>query len=665
MAISPMQKVAIIAPKEGLDKLLLSLQSLRHLDIRDLQKEEVWQTAFLTNQVTRPGMFSTSDGHKVLSVEEALNQILKRQQIIEGVIRQLKSFLPQKSLFQSLRQKRRQLTFNDVEIASQKSQEEELLKQIRELLEEHDDLLDKIEQLDTQQVELSKWVKLETTPDSLSRFRHIRAFVGTIPNTADNAYFKTLKAESGFKYQEIFRSETEYGILLVLHPELDIQALETIGFKQLDYPYKELPLERLAIWQKEKERVQKRQKEIEAKLGNAQSSLEALEAELEATSNHYVRELAKKQLANNQYLVAIEGWIEHSAVDTFKTNLLKEFGENIWIQETDVTEDDWENTPVKLINHPLVAPFEMITEMYALPKYHEKDPTPYLAPLYLTFFGMMVADLGYGLFMIIATGLALRAFELTKEMRRFLKFFNILGVAVSFWGVVYGSFLSYDLPIKLISTTNDVMTILVLSVVFGFITVLIGLYLFSRQKIKVKAYAEAYTSGFAWCFILLGILGLAVGNIIPAFSYLAPIGKWLAITNAVGILVISVISTKSLVGLGSGLYNLYNATGYISDLVSFTRLMALGVSGASIGAAFNMIIGMLPVLARFSIGIVLFIGLHMINLGLSLLSGYVHGARLIFVEFFGKFYEGGGRAFNPLKPTEKYFDIKNVHLEDK
>ena len=154
--------------------------------------------------------------------------------------------------------------------------------------------------------------------------------------------------------------------------------------------------------------------------------------------------------------------------------------------------------------------------------------------------------------------------------------------------------------------------------------------------------------------ILLGLLLLALGNFFPSLAFAATIGQWLAIINALGILVVSIVSAKSLAGLGSGLFNLYNVSGYVGDLVSFTRLMALGLSGASIGSAFNLIVSLFPPVARFSIGILLFIALHLVNMFLSFLSGYVHGARLIFVEFFGKFYDGGGKPFTPLKPSEKY-----------
>ena len=370
------------------------------------------------------------------------------------------------------------------------------------------------------------------------------------------------------------------------------------------------------------------------------------------------REEAKSLLASTQSLVALEGWIETSQVASLRDFLQQGFGSRVLLETRDVTEKDWDDVPIQLRNSALVEPFELVTEMYALPKYYEKDPTPIVSLFYFVFFGMMVADIGYGLLLTVATGFALKAFKLKPGTAKNLRFFSLLGISVALWGVVYGSFFGFEMPFALISTTSNAMTILILSVVFGFVTVLVGLFLGGMKNVRLKDYTEAYNAGFAWVLILLGLMLLAVGNILPGMSILVPIGKWLAILNAIGILIVSIVSAKKLSGLASGLFNLYNVSGYIGDLVSFTRLMALGLSGASIGSAFNLIVNLFPPLGRFTVGLLLFIVLHAINMFLSFLSGYVHGARLIFVEFFGKFYEGGGKPFRPLKPSERYIKTK-------
>ena len=379
-----------------------------------------------------------------------------------------------------------------------------------------------------------------------------------------------------------------------------------------------------------------------------------LKVQLDYLCNLSSRQESKNQLASTQNLAALEGWIESNQVKALEACLTEQFGQSILIQTREIRQDEEDKVPTKLKNNALVEPFELVTEMYSLPKYGDKDPTPVVSLFYFVFFGMMVADIGYGLLLFVGTSLALHFLHVKPGLAKNLRFFRLLGVAVIIWGLVYGSFFGFELPFALISTSSDAMTILVISVVFGFVTVLAGLFLSGLKNIRLKDYAEAYNAGFAWVLILLGLLLLALGNFFPSLAFAATIGQWLAIINALGILAVSIVSAKSLAGLGSGLFNLYNVSGYVGDLVSFTRLMALGLSGASIGSAFNLIVSLFPPVARFSIGILLFIALHLVNMFLSFLSGYVHGARLIFVEFFGKFYDGGGKPFTPLKPSEKY-----------
>ena len=155
-----------------------------------------------------------------------------------------------------------------------------------------------------------------------------------------------------------------------------------------------------------------------------------------------------------------------------------------------------------------------------------------------------------------------------------------------------------------------------------------------------------------------------VGGMVLNISWIATIGSSISIIAAIGIVVVTVLtSDNKWGGLASGLYNLYGISGYVADIVSYTRLMALAVSGGSIASAFNMLVGFLPPVARFSAGIILIIALHGLNIFLSFLGAYVHGLRLQFVEFFGKFYEGGGRALKPFKTYEKYIDIKHQKSE--
>jgi V/A-type H+-transporting ATPase subunit I len=159
--------------------------------------------------------------------------------------------------------------------------------------------------------------------------------------------------------------------------------------------------------------------------------------------------------------------------------------------------------------------------------------------------------------------------------------------------------------------------------------------------------------------MMIGAVVAGLGKMILDSQALFKIGVGLAIASALLVVVTPMMQSKSKIkGLAKGAYDLYGISGYIGDLVSYTRLMALGISGGSIAAAFNMLVSYMPPVARFTVGILLMVALHGLNIFLSLLSAYVHGARLQYVEFFGKFYEGGGRAFRPLKTEEKYINIE-------
>lgn len=645
MAISQMRQLSLLLPKELLDQLLFYLQGLESVQIHDLRQEEDWQAAFEQALVGQPD--------RQLSQQD----LLSRQEKLERLIAELEPFMPKKKLLESLKDEPLELSFAALEQAGKARDEEALLEGISKQLKVLQEAKAQIEADRLEVAALEKWEPLELTPQAAATFSHLGALIGTIPNTDDDALRLTLGAHTDLKFQEVFTDDTEHGVLIFYKTgslEEVRKILKEYGFKPFEYDHEELPAERVAQLKADIRQNEAVADAMTKSLAASKNELDQLKVQLDYLCNLSSRQESKNQLASTQNLAALEGWIESNQVQALKACLTEQFGQSILIQTREIRQDEEDKVPTKLKNNALVEPFELVTEMYSLPKYGDKDPTPVVSLFYFVFFGMMVADIGYGLLLFVGTSLALHFLHVKSGLAKNLRFFRLLGVAVIIWGLVYGSFFGFELPFALISTSSDAMTILVISVVFGFVTVLAGLFLSGLKNIRIKDYAEAYNAGFAWVLILLGLLLLALGNFFPSLAFAATIGQWLAIINALGILAVSIVSAKSLAGLGSGLFNLYNVSGYVGDLVSFTRLMALGLSGASIGSAFNLIVSLFPPVARFSIGILLFIALHLVNMFLSFLSGYVHGARLIFVEFFGKFYDGGGKPFTPLKPSEKY-----------
>ncbi|WP_338487797.1 V-type ATPase 116kDa subunit family protein [Ruoffia tabacinasalis] len=201
--------------------------------------------------------------------------------------------------------------------------------------------------------------------------------------------------------------------------------------------------------------------------------------------------------------------------------------------------------------------------------------------------------------------------------------------------------------------SSQVIEVMIFSVALGLVHLLVGYSLKFYLTMKEKDYGSSYLDALQQILMLIGGAILAI-NFILEIPLLNTIGLVLLLGNVIGMIVVNMIVAKNpLIGLGQGAFGLIDLAGMIGDIVSYTRLTALAVAGANIGMAFNLIVGLLPPFVRFTVGILLFLALHALNIFITYLGAYVHSMRLQFVEFFGKFYESGGKAFKPLSPLEK------------
>lgn len=674
MAISKMSKLSILVLKSEVEAILQSVQQLQSVQVRDVadiyHEEELSELKSSQTLVTHVDLFNDVS----VSDQDAIQYLTKRELQLELALKQYARFLPKKSVIQSLKEGKRSVTFDTMQQSGESFDEVAYVQYIQQAVKQLDTIDDSIESAKLEINTLEPWKSLDIVPSNFKGYRYIHGYIGTVPNTVEDAAIKWLRSHDEIVVKDVFMSDQEYGVIIFLKDVNNKDVLETLyqhEFKTFDYYHNIVPQERIDVLKENIVALKAERDTLVKELATKQSAYDALLVQYEYVASLKQRELAKLKSLASQHLVMISGWIESDRVAAFTNLLTSQFAHHVIVtsEEIDIEAEDEasiKSIPVKLNNNALVKPFELVTKMYALPRYDEVDPTPFLMPFYLVFFGMMVADIGYGLIMMIGTFLAIKCFNLDEGTSNFLKFFHILGWATVIWGFIYGSFMGVEMPFKLLDTTNDVTTILIISIVFGVIQILLGLLLSTHQHIKKKDYIEAYKSGMSWFLVIVGVALLVVGMFIPGFELLATVGKWVAIINAIGIVVAAIVKSKSLAGLGSGLYDLYGASSYVGDLVSYTRLMALGLSGGSIAAAFNMIIDFFPPVGKFTIGILLFIVLHALNIFLSLLGAYVHGARLMFVEFFGKFYSGGGKAFEPLRPLDKYVKINtNDKLEEK
>jgi V/A-type H+-transporting ATPase subunit I len=330
-----------------------------------------------------------------------------------------------------------------------------------------------------------------------------------------------------------------------------------------------------------------------------------------------------------------------------------------------------EETPVLLNNIGLVQPIEVITELYSLPNNKEIDPTPIYSFFYLMFFGLMFGDVGYGAILTIVCMLMLKKFNLEGTIYKLVKSFAYAGVATMFWGLMFGSFFGnltsvigasfFDNPemgLKPLwfDTLEDPVKLLIFSCVFGTVHIFIGMGIRAYELIRDGKILEAFNDVFSWYVLLVGLVLWLVGDSFVAEGT-GVIGKWMSIGGAACIVVLPFFISKGLGKVG-GLWNLYGITGYMADILSYSRLLALGLATTVISQVVNM-------LGSFTgtsfIGVILFIVIvvfgHVFNFAINGLGSYVHSIRLQYVEFFGKFYEGGGMPFEPFNKKTKYIEL--------
>jgi len=327
-------------------------------------------------------------------------------------------------------------------------------------------------------------------------------------------------------------------------------------------------------------------------------------------------------------------------------------------------------------NGSFTEPMESVIEMYSMPGRRDIDPSGIMAFFYYFLFGMMLSDAGYGILMTVFCAVMLKRSTVEGSMRKMLKMFFWSGISTTIWGLLFGSFFGdiipviytqfLDLPAPDIALwfvpIENTLKLLVFSLGVGIAHLLLGLTANIYMKKKEGDLVGGLLDNVPVMLLVLGVAPFGGSIFVDVPSIAVNIGLYVAIAGVIGIVLFSSRESKSIVGrLGGGLYALYNnVSGYMSDILSYSRLLALGLATGSIAEVINMM-GTLPSnkIAKALLLIVVFVLGHALNMAINLLGAYVHTVRLQFVELLPKFYEGGGRAMKPFAMNTKYFKIKN------
>ena len=506
--------------------------------------------------------------------------------------------------------------------------------------------------------------------------------------------FGTFPNENG-KYKELIKTATENKLLIhfeALKTNIEAKMYKTVYFykEQKDIVFELLKKYGFDIFSYSSsltanDEIKKLKKEIKAcdeiikREKNKLKALGNIYPDIEFLIDYYTlkedKYLELKKLAMTKNVVVIKGYIPTIYAD----GLVREFTEKYpcVINIYDLNEDD--NPPVLLYNSKFSTPLEGITEMYALPNKNDVDPSSIMSFFYYLFFGMMLSDAGYGIIITLAMALILKNTNVEGNLRRSFYLFMYSGISTIFWGILFGSWFG-DLPQviakeffnKEIPTTalwfeplDKPITLLLFSFGLGILHLFLGLYVRFKILYDKGRKTDAYCDVIPVFITVLGAAPLGAGILTQVPEFLKTAGLYLLIIGAVSVILTSKRTSKNIFArFFGGIYGLYNvATGYLSDILSYSRLLALGLATGSIASVINLIATMPDNITVKAI-MLIFVGFlgHILNLGINLLGAYVHADRLQFVELFSKFYEGGGEAFMPLRANTKYYTFEKENI---
>ena len=402
--------------------------------------------------------------------------------------------------------------------------------------------------------------------------------------------------------------------------------------------------------------LEKERQEIEQRIAGLGGKREAL---LEASDRAAIalrREEAKSRLIGTDKVFLLEGWLPADRCAEIEKTL-KPF--TCAIETREPTEDEYPQVPVQLKNNKLTRPLNMVTEMYSLPAYGTLDPNPLMAPFFILFYGIMMADMGYGLLMMIASVIISKKYRPKGTSGELFSLLGLCGISTFIMGALTGGFFGdfltqlvaivspgtvFALP-KLFDPLDDLTMILIGSMALGIVQIVTGMAISLIEKCKRKKFLDAFFEEITWGIVFIGIALLALGK-----------GAAVLYVGCALVLLGPIVQGKGwgkLTGVFGSLYN--HVTGYFGDILSYTRLMALMLAGSVIAQVFNM-------LAAMPGNVIAFIIISMLgnamNFGLNLLGCYVHDLRLQCLEFFNKFYVDGGKPFRPMTLDTEYVDLQ-------
>ena len=648
MAIVRMKKITILGLEGNKDQIVDSLMKMGVVEVVNIQPDSLDE---------KQARLLTKDGDET-GVSELEAQIARVKSSIDYVT---KYDTRKKGLFEP---KRVLNPESYAEIVKGSGRIWRIVEQIGEYDERLSALRSEENRLVNLIGSLEPWQTLKLPLEAASTKSTV-ILMGVVPSIADTGELVQRLYEAAPEVHiEVIGSDRDQSYLFIIcHKAVEEDAggiLKQYGFTRV--AFKDLsgtPEDNIIQSGNRIKDIENERSEIEKKI----AGLAGEQGSLEVLYDHLVIVRDKKyelsNLIRTNKAFMLQGWVPAESAEKV-ANAVERLGDCM-VEVLEPEKD--EEYPILLRNNSFVKPFELITELYSLPSSKGIDPNIFMAPFYFIFFGMMVSDAGYGLLMAIATGVILLKFKPQGMAQKLIGLLFFGGVSTFIWGVLFGGWFgnivdavtngTYTIPPLWFNPLDDPMRLLMWSFIFGGIHIFVGMGLKGYMLVKDGKPLDAlFDIGF-WYILLIGLVMLAGPGIVGTA------GKYMSIGGAVLLVLTQGRNEKSVVKrLVTGILSLYNVTGFLSDVLSYSRLLALGLATGVIatvintmGTLFGLNVGGIIIL------IIVFVIGTVFNILINALGAYVHASRLQYVEFFGKFYEGGGKSFQPFKINTKYINI--------
>lgn len=612
--IVPMKKVLLVALREDKDALAQALQRVGEVMPVDAEGNPFPETA----------------SQEAARAEQALK-------VVEQYQKKQSPFAP-----------RPEVDYAD--FAAENQEARELLEKIEALHAEDQAAAADIAGLDAKIQDLLPWLPMDVPMEEIRATRSSGVHSGYVDRLRAPEAVQAAEEAGGFLQ---LLDNGPQGTAALLYTYLSeegevLKAVSAAGFSEAAPPGgRGLPKDLCEDYRAKRKEKQDRREAIARELtvlSDRKTDLEILRDQQEAKE---AREDAP--FGETVETVFLEGWVRSDR--TFRV-------EKAVARVTDCYElsfrdpEEGETPPTVTQNNRFISQFETITDMFSRPSNGEMDPNPVMGPWYWLIFGLMMGDAGYGLMMLVGIWGFKKLMKPRGDMAKLVNVLFYSSFTTIFWGIIFGSYFGETWHPILFAPLDNPMGMLVFCMIIGVLHIFTGMIMKMVEDAKAGHFWDGVFDQLSWMILITG-LGLLFLE--PART----VGMVLAIAGAAIILLTAGRAKKGIVGkVVGGFGGLYNITGYMSDILSYSRILALSLATGVVGMVMNLLAGMIQgSVIGFIFSLLIYAVGHVFNLAMGLLSAYVHDSRLQYIEFFNKFYEGGGYAFRPLKVDPRYVEV--------